>query len=276
MEFRNRLGHFVESEGFSGHHESNPRLFIDLRMSLGTYQMFTLPLRDMHENVPLRVWEEAMDAYTSEYLFPQEDGLQEPCTARALVFTGAAVAAHTAALVLYMNQNLRELIAAMEDGAFKDCFFDVEGKSPFKWISSFDSLGWRDTNRPELTRTFKEMFAQTSKDLQRATEKIAELEKALSEAKPTPVAEPESEPEPQSAEPTPDLEEATSATVGGGFYHICDRVFVRGGRGAHFEITGFAFPDYYAATGLWVASGLLVGSEKTLISAERVLGKVPS
>jgi hypothetical protein len=68
---------------------------------------------------------------------------------------------------------------------------------------------------------------------------------------------------------------ASAFPFGSGQYCIGDRVYVRGGRGAHFEITGFADPVYSPGMGLWVANGLLVGSDKNLISATSVLGKVP-
>ena len=70
---------------------SYPDLLLDYRMSLGDWTCYAIPLRIMRrtprQNVLAQVLQRAV--------FLQEEAVQEGCTERAIVYTGASVASYT-------------------------------------------------------------------------------------------------------------------------------------------------------------------------------------
>lgn len=85
--------------------EELPLLWLDYRMTLGDWVCYALPTRAMGQlrRGPYRflsvVLDEAVNFYKGEAVFSPEEALQEPCTARAICYTGANVASYTGAIL---------------------------------------------------------------------------------------------------------------------------------------------------------------------------------
>ena len=120
-EWRNDFLESLSENDFSLYNDKSdlPELWIDLRMSMGTWDCYTIPVRGLWQ-----VYTEADDdgAYSKKhhiqalmskycvdaYVKPEE-AIQEPCTARAICFTGESVAAHVGALLFNWYNLPREL-----------------------------------------------------------------------------------------------------------------------------------------------------------------------
>lgn len=141
MGIRNELFNNFKSALNAASDSVLPKLYVDLRMSLGAFNQFVLPLMAMLENY---LWPDAMTAYEREAVFADSEGVQEACTERALVYTGAAVAASTCAVIHWFNDT-----TITEDVLKK--FLDVNSDLPHHWLSSFNSREWRDSNLQVFT-----------------------------------------------------------------------------------------------------------------------------
>lgn len=89
-----------------------PDLFLDYRMSLGDWQCYAFPVRRMVALIKgssgISGYERAsrhsffmhyVHKYKEDALFPQSEGLQQPCTERAICYTGANAASYTGAIL---------------------------------------------------------------------------------------------------------------------------------------------------------------------------------
>lgn len=102
MEFRNTLNgniKYVLTE-----RSYLPEIYIDMRMSLGDWRIFTLPLRT------LAMINDGPTLFTRHFyeggaVFAQSNAVQEACTERAIVYTGANAAAYVGAMLhWYTNE----------------------------------------------------------------------------------------------------------------------------------------------------------------------------
>ena len=113
---------------------SYPDLLLDYRMSLGDWTCYAIPLRIMR-----RVPRQSMLAqYCSEAVFPPEEAVQESCTERAIVYTGASVASYTGAFLHWWftggKASVNENLAA---------FFDSgDTELPMHWTCTHSSRDW--------------------------------------------------------------------------------------------------------------------------------------
>lgn len=130
--------------------------YIDLRCSLN---QFTSCVLRAHSGAS-EFYESEVDAYNifkEQYMFSDEDGLAEPCTARAIIYTGTAVASYCAALVHYL--------LPITPGSFDDSigdkigdFFDLESDSPFHWTETFHTREWRTlTRNPKRVKELRDL-----------------------------------------------------------------------------------------------------------------------
>ena len=74
-----------------------PKLWLDYRMSLGDWTCYALPLDYMIDGMLQQDKDKYLSGYYAEAMFSSEEAVQEPCTARAIVYTGANVASYTGA-----------------------------------------------------------------------------------------------------------------------------------------------------------------------------------
>lgn len=108
---------------------------IDARMSLGTWNCIILPSGTDGNT---------RKQYTTDHLFPKEEALQEPCTARSTTDTPLTVAAYIASAIRYMinNPTTTAGLADLKDPIYR-----------FKWLRSFNALTWDTiTQSPEYLR----------------------------------------------------------------------------------------------------------------------------
>lgn len=89
-----------------------PKWYFDSRMSLGNWSLFTFPLRHIYttffnsnDHYYRTLIRDSIIRYMSYNIFPQDEGIQEPCTARAINFTGAALASKILSSILYFSNN---------------------------------------------------------------------------------------------------------------------------------------------------------------------------
>lgn len=113
---------------------SYPDLLLDYRMSLGDWTCYAIPLRIMRR-IPRQ---NMLAQYCSEAVFPPEEAVQESCTERAIVYTGASVASYTGAFLHWWftggKASVNENLAA---------FFDSgDTELPMHWTCTHSSRDW--------------------------------------------------------------------------------------------------------------------------------------
>lgn len=116
-----------------------PELFIDLRMTLGIWNAFTLPLRELAalaQHKPEFITK-VLKKYAEMALFDDSEGMQGACTERAIIYTGANIAAYTAALThWYVNRTERFDV--------EEFFSDYVVPSKFTWFKTFSAMSFTD------------------------------------------------------------------------------------------------------------------------------------
>ena len=164
MEFRNRFWRHMAHAARYEDPQKLPELVIDARMTLGTFNVIALPLRKLG-----RTAEGAINQVYNEYCFSDEEGLQERCTARSIIFCATAIASYTAALINWYGNNRRELNV--------NGFMDVrDPNTDFKWVHSFNAMDWR-----MISKTPHELRMQSS--IQNLKQEITVLEETLERKK---------------------------------------------------------------------------------------------
>lgn len=89
---------------FKNSFSKKPRLFIDLRMSLGDWNCFAIPVQALHTpwdygDAAVRSRGQLISDYLKVAIFSPEEAVHEPCTARAITYTGANVASYVGAFL---------------------------------------------------------------------------------------------------------------------------------------------------------------------------------
>ncbi len=165
MEIRNKLfwGSLTRESAASGYaggifgtvYSALPKLFIDARMSLGAWNVYALPLQIMARTTSLtaehiqslpaegrditQMIRYTMDTYREDALFQEDEGVEEKCTERAIIFTGMNIASYIAALIADVVNNPRTLTDDL------DAFLDtIRPETAFHWVRSFNSTRWED------------------------------------------------------------------------------------------------------------------------------------
>lgn len=87
------------AQGGGSHQPMIPELFIDYRMSLGDWVSYIIPARAIRNLLTRNESRKFMDWYRMAAVFSEDQALQEPCTERAIAYTGANVASFTGALL---------------------------------------------------------------------------------------------------------------------------------------------------------------------------------
>jgi len=158
-EFRNAMiGSFKRSMFYDSDRPRDlPQLFLDYRMSLGDWTAYIIPVRKMahyHNEVSgsdVRCW---FDSYTNEAVFPPDEAVQEPCTERAIAYTGANVASFTGA-VLHWYFSGGSIDLGNADGMRK--FFNCGGS--IGWRCSFSSRDFEFISDTPKERKLREKLS---------------------------------------------------------------------------------------------------------------------
>ncbi len=133
-----------------------PQLFIDYRMSLGDWNAYIIPARNMglSERESFRDASMFFSTYMDEACFQAEDAVREACTERAISYTGASVASFTGALLHWWFSGGRN--GLLEDGnmLYKE-FLRTGGNTKFTWKMSYSSRDWES-----VTPTRRELFLE--------------------------------------------------------------------------------------------------------------------
>lgn len=186
MEFRNSLNHDLFRQVYDGALDRLPELYIDLRMSLGDWTAYTLPLKRLATRPGRRLMEELF--MEGGAVFVDEESVQEPCTARAIVYTGACIAAHVGALIhWYANTGRMVLTAGNEDMPNPDnnlCEFmspSVDWPYEFSMMKTFSSRDWEPITPTVRDRGLSAQVAKLRAERDLLEDKVEELS-ALREA----------------------------------------------------------------------------------------------
>lgn len=109
-----------------------PELFIDYRMSLGDWVAYIIPARSMRSVMDLIRRRAFFAWYKGAAVFSADKAVQEPCTERAIAYTGANVASFTGALLHWFYSGGR---AKFHDPDYMLKFMDGDTSMPARKIS---------------------------------------------------------------------------------------------------------------------------------------------
>jgi len=177
MEFRNRVGKDLIGWLMEGRMESTstntihyedygPGVYIDARMSMGLWNVYTVPFGMQARSRFLIGSTQVLNHYQEQALFPPEEGMEEPCTARALGYTGENIASYIAALVDFTLRSDLDTGNSLTDEEnrtlfknFTDTDIQKSDACPFKWHAGFDARGYNTTDvNPFLEKTKTRLF----------------------------------------------------------------------------------------------------------------------
>ena len=132
-----------------------PELFIDYRMALGDWVAYLVPARALYayardENYPIAMsfW----SWYKDTAIFEHEDAVQEPCTERAIAYTGANVASYTGSLLHWLYSGGRSKLR--EDEFMESFIKGTSTVSVFNRSVSFSSRDFEFISETPSTRLF--------------------------------------------------------------------------------------------------------------------------
>lgn len=126
----NRVEHTKRAEYIN----TFPELFINTAMGLGVWNTFAMPLRALYSGRTNEMAIKAIEEYHKVAVFPPSEAVEEPCTERAIVYTGCGIASYVCALLHQLNDHPTNAQADLE------MFMDLSKPgSDFKWLHSFNS-----------------------------------------------------------------------------------------------------------------------------------------
>lgn len=154
--FINMLTDTISSYGYDN---QLPDLFIDYRMSLGDWVAYIVPAKAMKSYAGKRYF---CDWYKRAAVFPASEAVQEPCTERAIAYTGANVASFTGAILHWFYSGGRQ---KFYDNEYMRSFVDGDIVMPGRKVS-FSSRDFEfitDTvKEKKLERKISKMQADAS------------------------------------------------------------------------------------------------------------------
>lgn len=126
--------------------QSLPALVLDFRMSLGDWNCFALPCRAIAASILDRITlSEIWKTYTDIAVFEPDQAVQEPCTERSIVYTGANTASYTGAFLHWWLNKGQSQLSTSDDIL---AFFNLReadtatGEETFCWLMSYSSREW--------------------------------------------------------------------------------------------------------------------------------------
>ena len=176
MAFRNSL-----ADSFRQFYTNQcPKLLIDMRMTLGDWTTYVIPLQWAYSNNS-----NILNTYRNER-FEQADAVQEACTERAIIYTGANAASYTCAVLHWFANN----------GQPSEDMLDMSSDAPIKYKMTFSSRDWEF-----ITPTRKELMML--KNIRKLKEEVDTMEQELEKGR-VPEVKVEPEPGQQTVEEAPE------------------------------------------------------------------------
>ena len=199
MVVRNELaGYFFETiNNGNATPERMPSLYIDTRMGLGQWNTFALPIKAMTEAFDLinggsntaafdnvlgfyNKMRSTMQYYEAEEMFSDAEGVQEPCTERAIIYTGANVSTYVAALLHWWNDN------PTLDFTELTHFLDVNStESQYHWMRVYNSRNWVEGLAPPTDNKTEELIYHLMAESTKAKDTITTLQETIATLKDT-------------------------------------------------------------------------------------------
>ena len=140
------LGTISPGERWTAIERTVPALVLDYRMSLGDWNCFVVPCRAIANVDPfMRQFKKIWKTYTDVSVFEPDQAVQEPCTERSIVYTGANAASYTGALLhWWLAKGQARLTTDKDVLAFFNLEEEEEAKeTAFSWLMSYSSQDWR-------------------------------------------------------------------------------------------------------------------------------------
>lgn len=158
-----------------------PELFIDLRMTLGDFTAFILPVKAMYttttDNGVSGKW---INRYNTAAMFPQEEAVQEPCTARAIAYTPMVSAAYTCSFLHWWANEGR--VMGDDDTATLNRFFGIDqGPMAFKHAMSFSVRDFEFISRTDREQALADKIAKLNAELTTVEALLAEAHGKVAE-----------------------------------------------------------------------------------------------
>lgn len=139
-EFRNRFINNIQWD-YSLEVNRLPELLLDYRMSLGDWNCYAIPCRDLYRHGKSHY----LHLYAENACFRQEDAVQDACTERGIIYTGANAASYTGAFLHWWLTSGRQLFGA--DGGVEAFFCTSENRMQFQWLMSYSSRDWEQISQ---------------------------------------------------------------------------------------------------------------------------------
>ena len=150
-----------------------PQYYIDTRMSLGTWTIYTFPLNIMSDLLSnFGNTYEAVEYFRKEGIFTDEEGVQEPCTAREINFTGEAISAKVVSSLMYLFNSDTKLNG---EGRIESFFTLEDNLVRHKWLHSFDSLAWESITPTIKDKKNEETISNITLDFMNLVEYISNI-----------------------------------------------------------------------------------------------------
>jgi len=156
-----------------------PAFYIDARMSLGLWNIFVLPLRKEYVNaLTPELRDDLIETYEKHAMFSPEEGMQEPCTARALGYTGENIASYIAALVDTIARKMIKPNNPEHKEAIKEFYHMGKRRSdsmPLRWMESFNARDFKSLNRDVHKETLISNLSEANQEVNRLGEEVDRL-----------------------------------------------------------------------------------------------------
>jgi hypothetical protein len=185
MEFRNQLAEDFRNIIRNAPNARNaaslvPEFLIDLRMSLGDWTAYALPLRSILAHPRAN---DLYAHYTSTAVFKTEQAVQEPCTARAISYTGMNIASYVGAILHWYANEGRPYLAGTLDGYAQDPIgnlgnfvYALDGeKIQFYMHKTWSSRDWEGITPSYAERMFKKRVLALTSEIDGYEQQVAEL-----------------------------------------------------------------------------------------------------
>lgn len=152
-------------------------LLIDLRMSLGDWTAYCIPKKYIRSNYYIEKVVAEVYSRNQEAFFDDENAVQEACTERAIVYTGANIASYVGAyLHWYFNIGYAKLTNIdTYEHAYREYY---SGLMEFGHMMSFSSRDWEFITPTKKDIRVKEQIAKLKAEIE-ALEALVEVPVAI-------------------------------------------------------------------------------------------------
>ena len=176
MDIRNRFWHGLAEMCNYNIPNSLPELIIDSRMTLGTYTTIILPVRKMAQISGDWAYSK-INEIISDHCFSDEEGLQEDCAARTIIYTVTHISSYICAFLdWYSREGNIENLKGM---------FDNQSNIPFKTVYSFDVRSWTALTKSKSELRLRDQVSELVEENEKLKRVVTELSRKPKEEKPS-------------------------------------------------------------------------------------------